>query len=127
MVNNVLASGVQQSDSVIHISILFQILLPFRLLQSIQQSSLCYTVGPVGHHFIFYFYFFGYHFKHSSVYISIPNILNLIYLLSCHFKSVLEVNRKYILPMITYYLEKYSLGTVPDTQKQVSCLRFLFS
>ena len=36
----VLVSGVQQSDSVIHIhvSILFQILFPFRLLQSIEQS-----------------------------------------------------------------------------------------
>ena len=43
-----LVSGVQQSDSVIqiHVSILFQILFPFRLLQSIEQSSLCYTVGP---------------------------------------------------------------------------------
>ena len=44
--NVVLISGVQQSDSVIHISILFQILFPFRLLQSIKQSSLCYTAGP---------------------------------------------------------------------------------
>ena len=46
--NVVLVSGVQQSDSVIHIhvSILFQILFPFRLLQNIEQSSLCYTVGP---------------------------------------------------------------------------------
>ena len=43
-----LVSGVQQSDSVqhIHVSILFQILFPFRLLQNIEQSSLCYTVGP---------------------------------------------------------------------------------
>ena len=42
-----LVSGVQQGDSVshIHISILFQILFPFRL-QNIEQSSLCYTVGP---------------------------------------------------------------------------------
>ena len=49
MINNVvIVSGVQQSDSVIpiHVSILFQILLPFRLLQDIEQSSLCYTVGP---------------------------------------------------------------------------------
>ena len=49
MVNNVVSvSGVQQSDSVIHIhvSILFQILLPSRLLHNIEQSSLCYTVGP---------------------------------------------------------------------------------
>ena len=44
----VLASNKYQSDSFIHIlqvSILFQILL-FRLLQSIEQSSLCYMVGP---------------------------------------------------------------------------------
>ena len=47
MINNVmLVSGVQQSDSVIHIhvSILFQILFPFRLLQNLEQCSLCYTV-----------------------------------------------------------------------------------
>ena len=43
-----LLQGVQQMDSVIHIrvSILFQILSPFRLLESIEQSSLCYTVSP---------------------------------------------------------------------------------
>ena len=49
MINSVvLVSGVQQSDSVIHIhvSILFQILFTFRLLQSIEQSSLCCTVSP---------------------------------------------------------------------------------
>ena len=46
--NVVLVSSVQQSDLVIHVhvSILFQILFPFRLLQNIEQSSLCYTVGP---------------------------------------------------------------------------------
>ena len=46
--NGVLVSGIQQSDSVIHIdaSILFQILFPFRLLENTEQSSLCYTVGP---------------------------------------------------------------------------------
>ena len=46
--NVVLVSGVQKSDSVvrIHASILFQVLFPFRLLQNIEQSSLCYTVGP---------------------------------------------------------------------------------
>ena len=44
----VLISGVQQSDSVthIHLSNLFQILFLFRLLQSIEQSSLCYIVSP---------------------------------------------------------------------------------
>ena len=46
--NVVLVSGVQQGDSVIciHVSILFQILFPFRVLQSTEQSSLCYTGGP---------------------------------------------------------------------------------
>ena len=44
----VLVSGVQQRDSVIHVhvSILFQILFPIRLLQNSEQSSLCSTVGP---------------------------------------------------------------------------------
>ena len=56
LINNVvLASGIQESDSVIqesdsviytHVSILFQILFPFRLLQNIEQSSLCSAVGP---------------------------------------------------------------------------------
>ena len=44
----VVVSSVQQSDSVIHInvSILFQILFPFRLLQNMEQHSLCCIVGP---------------------------------------------------------------------------------
>ena len=49
MINNVVVvSGVQRSDSVIHIhvSIPFQILFPFRLLHNTEQSSLCYIVGP---------------------------------------------------------------------------------
>ena len=48
MNNVVLVSGVQQSDSVIHrhVFTLFKILFPFRLLQSIEQSSLYFTVGP---------------------------------------------------------------------------------
>ena len=38
-----LVSGLQSGDSVIHIhvSVLFQILVPFRLLHNIEQSSLC--------------------------------------------------------------------------------------
>ena len=46
--NVVLVSGVQQSDSVIHtyIYILFPILFHYGLLQDIEYSSLCYTVGP---------------------------------------------------------------------------------
>ena len=47
MTNNVLISGTQQGDSVIHIHVsIFQILFPFRLLKCIEQHSLCYTVGP---------------------------------------------------------------------------------
>ena len=48
MLNNVvLVSGVQQSDSVIHVRvfILVQILSPFRLLYNIGQRTLCYIVG----------------------------------------------------------------------------------
>ena len=43
LINNVVSvSGVQQSDSVlhVHISILFQILFPFRLLHNTEQNSL---------------------------------------------------------------------------------------
>ena len=42
----VLVSGVQQSDSVIHIHGSILILFPFRLLHNIEQSSLCCRVGP---------------------------------------------------------------------------------
>ena len=44
----VLASGVQQSGLVTHthISILFQVLFPYKLLQNIEYSSLYYLVGP---------------------------------------------------------------------------------
>ena len=42
----VLISAVQQSDSVIHICILFLILFHYGLSQDIESSSLCYTVGP---------------------------------------------------------------------------------
>ena len=46
--NVVLVSGVQPSKLVIHIHIstLFQLLFPYRPLQSIQQSPQCYTIGP---------------------------------------------------------------------------------
>ena len=46
--NVVLVSGVQQSESVIHIHIstFLKILFPYRSLWSIEKSSLCYTVGP---------------------------------------------------------------------------------
>ena len=46
----VLVSGVQHSHAVIHthVSILFQNFFPFRLLQNIKQSSLCYKVSYCG-------------------------------------------------------------------------------
>ena len=46
--NVVLVSGIQHSESVIHIhiSILFKVIFPYRSLQSTEYSSLCYTVGP---------------------------------------------------------------------------------
>ena len=46
--NVVLDSAVQQNESVVnvHISTLFQIHFPYGSLQSIEQSSLCSTVGP---------------------------------------------------------------------------------
>ena len=49
MINNVLVSGVQQSDSVIHIhvSIIFQIHFPSRSLNNIEQSSMCYAWNSV--------------------------------------------------------------------------------
>ena len=51
--NVVLVSDVEQRESVthIHISTHFQIIFPYRSLQSIEQGSLCYTVGP---YYLFY-------------------------------------------------------------------------
>ena len=48
LTKNVFISGVQQSDSVIHthVSVLFQVLFPFRLLQNFEQRSLCCVVDP---------------------------------------------------------------------------------
>ena len=50
MHNVVLVSGVQQSDSVIHICvhrfIIFHIRFHYGLLQDAEYSPLCYTVGP---------------------------------------------------------------------------------
>ena len=55
--NVVLVSGIQQSESVIHIhvSTLFQILFPYKPLQRIVQSSLCYRVGP---YYLYYIWCF---------------------------------------------------------------------
>ena len=59
---NVLVSGVQQNDSIIYVHVSdFQILFPFRLLQNIEESFLCYTVDA---------YWLS---KYSNVYMSIPN------------------------------------------------------
>ena len=60
LINNVVSVlGVQQSDSVIHINIpilFFQVLFLFMLLHNSDQSSLCYTVGPLlVIHFILFF------------------------------------------------------------------------
>ena len=41
-----LISAIQQSDSVIHIYILFHIIFHYGLSQDIEYSFLCYTVGP---------------------------------------------------------------------------------
>ena len=66
-----LVSGIQQSDSVIYICviytyicILFQILFHYDLSQNIEYISLCYTVGPCPYIFqiliIFPFYYCQY-------------------------------------------------------------------
>lgn len=41
-----LASDLEKRDPFIHIPTILQIIYPFRLLQSIEQNSLCYIVGP---------------------------------------------------------------------------------
>ena len=48
--NIVILSAVQQGDSVIHTSILFQFLFPYRLLPNIGWSSLCYRAGHSVYH-----------------------------------------------------------------------------
>lgn len=53
----VLVSGIQQSDYThicMYLSTVLQILFPFSLLQNIEQSSLCYTVGPRWLSILFY-------------------------------------------------------------------------
>ena len=55
MINNVvLVSGIQQSDSVIYMYLLFQILFPYKLLQDTEYSSLCYAVGACWLPILFY-------------------------------------------------------------------------
>ena len=80
--NVVLVSGVQQTESIIHIHIstLFQILFPYRPLQSIEQSSLCYKVCP---YYLSILYIVVYHIFliHSSVYghLGCSHILTIVY------------------------------------------------
>ena len=75
--NVVIVSGAQQSNSAIHIpvSILSHTPFPSRLQHNTEQSSLCHTVGLCWYPFYLFIYFFGIHFKYSSVYMSIPNSL----------------------------------------------------
>ena len=48
MNNIMILLGIWQSESFIHIlvSILFQVIFPIMLFHNIEQSSLCYQVGP---------------------------------------------------------------------------------
>ena len=50
LIGVVIVSGGQQRDSATHthVSILSQTPLPSRLPHNLEQSSLCYTVGPCG-------------------------------------------------------------------------------
>ena len=59
----------RKSESVIHIyvSILFQILFPYRLLQNIEYSSLCYTVNPCCLSIFFYKFIYFYLFIFGCV------------------------------------------------------------
>ena len=52
-------SSVQQSDSFVHIYMYFQILFPYRFLQNIKYSSLCYAVGPCWLSVMILVFFFG--------------------------------------------------------------------
>ena len=56
ILNKKLVWHAQQSNSVIHVSILFSNSFPFRLLYNIEQSSLCYTVGPCWLSILFSFF-----------------------------------------------------------------------
>ena len=63
-----LVSGIQQSDSVIHIYIVFQIIFHYRLLLDIEYSSLCYTVAPCV--YLFYFFFSSVQHLHCSFFLN---------------------------------------------------------
>ena len=67
LINNVfIVLAIQQSDSVIHVSILFQILFLFRLFQYCAEFLVPYSKSLL----VIYF-------KYSSVYIPIPNTLTI--------------------------------------------------
>ena len=67
MIYNVFISTVQQSDSAIHIYILFHSLFHYGLSQDIGYSSLCYTVGPCHRTLLFI------HPVYNSLHLLIPN------------------------------------------------------
>ena len=64
-VHGVTKSWTPLSDIDIHVSIIFQIIFPFRLLHNMEQSSLYYVSRS----------FLVFHFKYSSVYVSTSNSL----------------------------------------------------
>ena len=68
-----LVSGIQQSDSVIHIYIVFQIIFHYRLLLDIEYSCLCYTVAPCV--YLFYFFFSSVQHLHCSFFFEFYFIL----------------------------------------------------
>ena len=73
LINNVvIVSCVQQSDSVIHIrvSVIFQILFPFRLLQNIEQSPLCYILDPCWLSILFIYLFLNFLFCFGGIVIN---------------------------------------------------------
>ena len=63
-------SGVQQSDSVIHMYILFRILFHYRLLQGVEYNPPCYTVGLV----VYLFYSFSHFNVHKVTWGSCLNV-----------------------------------------------------
>ena len=92
MICNVL--GVQLSDLVIYIYIYiliyiyihFQILFHYSLLQDVEYSSLCYTLGPCCLSILFYIY---------SMYLLIPNV--------CESVSFFKNNIPHISDIIWYF------------------------
>ena len=69
-----LVSGGQQSDTVTYtdISVFFQIVFPYSLLQNIEYGSLCYTVGPC-YLYVLYIVVYIYTTIYIVYYVLIPN------------------------------------------------------